>query len=131
MLQISLDSYASEDAAFDHRDTVQRLVQERIRQETTEHWLALLSTKDLWCARVQDFDDLMVDPQVAHNDLIQTIEHPTAGTIKVIGMPVQFSETPGTIRLVPPRVGEHTDAVLAEIGFTSEQIQALHREGII
>ena len=75
--------------------------------------------------------DLMHDPQVAHNDLIQTVEHPELGPIKVIGMPVRFSETPGTIRLAPPLVGEHTNEVLRAAGYAPEQIETFHAEGVI
>ncbi len=126
-----LTEYASEEASFTHRDTVQRLVQAKVKQNTSQHWLDLFGTKDLWCAKVQDYADLMNDPQVAHNELIQTIEHPKAGKIKVIGVPVKMSGTPGTIRLAPPLVGEHTDAVLAEAGYTPEQIAAFHEEGVV
>jgi crotonobetainyl-CoA:carnitine CoA-transferase CaiB-like acyl-CoA transferase len=80
---------------------------------------------------VQDFEDLMTDPQVAHNELIQTIHHPEAGDIRVIGIPMTFSATPGTIRLAPPRIGEHTGAILSELGYTPEQVDALRAEGVI
>ncbi|MEO0565673.1 MAG: CoA transferase, partial [Chloroflexota bacterium] len=131
LLEIDLADYDSEEAAYAHRDKVRELVQARVKLQTAEHWLDLFATKDLWCAKVQDFDDLVNDPQVAHNDLIQEIEHPKAGKIKVIGMPVQFSETPGTIRLAPPIVGEHTDEVLAEIGYSTEDIATFHAEAIV
>ena len=85
----------------------------------------------MWCAKVQDFDDLMNDPQVAHNELIQTVQHPVAGEVKVIGIPIQFSETPGTIRLNPPLVGEHNDEILASLGYSTEQIAQFREEGVI
>lgn len=131
LIGVPLDKYASEEAAFAQRDTVQRLVAARVREETTQHWLDLLATRDLWCAKVQDFEDVVNDPQVAHNELIQTVHHPKAGDVKVIGMPVKFSGTPGTIRLAPPLVGEHTDSVLTEAGFTDEQIAEFHAEGVV
>jgi crotonobetainyl-CoA:carnitine CoA-transferase CaiB-like acyl-CoA transferase len=90
-----------------------------------------LLARDVWCAEVQNFDDLMNDPQVAHNELIQTIHHPEAGDIRVIGIPMKFSATPGTIRLAPPRVGEHNDAILSDLGYSAEQIDVFRREGVI
>jgi crotonobetainyl-CoA:carnitine CoA-transferase CaiB-like acyl-CoA transferase len=107
------------------------MIQERIATNTTDHWLERLLARDVWCAKVQDFEDLMSDPQVAHNELIQTIHHPEAGDIRVIGVPVTLSETPGAIRLAPPRVGEHTDAILGELGYSAAQIDALRAEGVI
>ncbi|MEL6149670.1 MAG: CoA transferase [Chloroflexota bacterium] len=131
LIDVDLSDYATEEAAFAHRDHVRGLVQAAVKANTTEHWLELFATKDLWCARVQDFDDLVNDPQVAHNNLIQEIDHPKAGRIKVVGVPVEFSETPGTIRIAPPTVGQHTDDILKEVGFDNEQIAAFHREHIV
>jgi len=131
LIGVSLEEYSSEEASFVHRDTIQPMVQEAVKQNTTDYWLDLFATKDLWCAKVQDYDDVVQDPQVAHNELIQTIEHPKAGKIKIIGIPVTFSDTPGTIRLAPPVLGEHTDEVLAEFGYSSEQIAFFHTEGIV
>lgn len=126
-----LAAYDAPRDAYDQRDTIKPLIQARVCTETSDHWLDLFATRDLWCAKVQDFEDLMADPQVAHNELIQTVEHPTLGPIKVIGMPVRFSETPGTIRLSPPLVGQHTDEVLHASGYTPEQIETLRADGVI
>jgi crotonobetainyl-CoA:carnitine CoA-transferase CaiB-like acyl-CoA transferase len=126
-----LAEYDTPKLAYEHRDTLRPMIQARIVTNTTDHWLERLLTRDVWCAKVQDFEDLMDDPQVAHNELIQTIHHPEAGDIRVIGVPVKFSETPGTIRLAPPRVGEHTGAILSELGYTPEEISVLRAEGVI
>jgi crotonobetainyl-CoA:carnitine CoA-transferase CaiB-like acyl-CoA transferase len=126
-----LAEYDTPELAYSKRDEVKQLIQERVLTNTTEHWLTLLATRDMWCAKVQDFEDLMTDPQVAHNDLIQTIEHPVAGAVRVIGIPIRFSETPGTIRLNPPRVGEHNDEVLGSLGYSQERIDMLRAEGVI
>lgn len=80
---------------------------------------------------MQDFADLASDPQLQHNGLVTTMQHPRAGELKVVGHPVRFSATPGTIRIPPPLVGEHTDAVLGQLGYTAEQIAALREEGVI
>jgi len=85
----------------------------------------------VWCAPVQSFEDLIDDPQVKHNELIQTVYHPQAGEIRVVGVPMKFSKTPGAIRLAPPLVGEHTGAVLGELGYSADEIDALRREGVI
>ena len=126
-----LADFDTPELAYDKRDDIKPLIQKRIETETTAHWLELLATQDMWCAKVQDFEDLMTDPQVAHNELIQTVEHHEAGLIKVIGIPVKFSETPGSIRLDPPRVGQHNDEVLSELGYSRESIEALRAEAVI
>jgi len=126
-----LAEYDNPEDAYWKRDEIKPLIQTRLLANTTEQWLELFSTRDLWCAKVQDFEDLVTDPQVAHNELIQTIEHPLAVEIKVIGIPMSFSETPGTIRLRPPLVGEHNDEVLNELGYSPEKIALLKAEGVI
>ena len=117
--------------AYDKRDEIKPLIQTRIETNSTDHWLKLFATRDMWCAKVQDFEDLMTDPQVAHNELIQTVDHPEAGPVKVIGIPMTFSETPGSIRLNPPRVGEHNDEVLGDLGYSQEAIDTLRAEAVI
>ncbi len=126
-----LHAYADEARAYQDRDTVRTILDRALSARTSDAVLAALSARDLWCARVQDFDDLLHDPQVAHNGIIQEIDHPRAGRIKVIGVPVVFSETPGTIRLAPPLVGEHTDAVLAELGYDAAGIAGLRARAVV
>ena len=85
----------------------------------------------MWCAPVQGFDEVVHDPQVAHNGLLTTVPHPVGGEVQVVGIPIRFSETPGTIRSGPPAVGQHTDEVLASVGYSEEEIAALRGEGCI
>ena len=65
------------------------------------------------------------DPQVLARDMVVEIEHPVAGRIRNIGVPVKLSETPGQIRRPAPTLGQHTDEVLAELDFTAEAIANL------
>ena len=126
-----LAEYDTSTLPYDKRDEIKPIIDARIAANTTDHWLELLGARDMWCAKVQNFDDLMNDPQVAHNELIQTVEHPVAGTIKVIGIPIKFSETPGSIRLNPPKVGEHNDEILQSLGYEATEIEAFRQEGVI
>lgn len=126
-----LAGYDNPADAYDKRDEIKPLIESKTRTNTTEHWLELFATRDLWCAKVQDFEDLLHDPQVAHNDMIQTVQHPVAGEIKLIGCPIKFTETPATIRLAPPLIGEHNEAILGELGYTGEQIDMLRAEKVI
>jgi crotonobetainyl-CoA:carnitine CoA-transferase CaiB-like acyl-CoA transferase len=117
--------------AYDHRDEVYELVQAKLLERPTDSWLEVFATRDVWCAPVQTFDDVMKDPQVSHNGLLTTVEHPGGGTLRVVGVPFRFSATPGSIRSGPPAVGQHTDEVLAAIGFTDEEIRTLRDEGVV
>jgi crotonobetainyl-CoA:carnitine CoA-transferase CaiB-like acyl-CoA transferase len=124
-------AFDTDEKAYADRDQVRRILDERLRDRSSAEILDALYARDLWCAKVQDFDEVMNDPQVAHNGLIQEVDHPKAGRIKIVGVPVRFSETPGTIRLAPPLVGEHTDAILDELGYTPEQRADLRARGVV
>jgi crotonobetainyl-CoA:carnitine CoA-transferase CaiB-like acyl-CoA transferase len=123
--------YDDERAAYDHRDEVKELVQGRLVERPTKEWLDILATKDVWCAPVQTFDDVVDDPQVAHNELLTTVPHPSGGDVRVVGVPMRFSATPGTIRSGPPAVGQHTDEVLRELGFDDVDLRSMHDEGVV
>jgi crotonobetainyl-CoA:carnitine CoA-transferase CaiB-like acyl-CoA transferase len=118
-----------EDRAYRERDDVFRMVQSRLLDRTNDDWLEVLATRDVWAAPVQSFEELVRDPQVAHNDLLTTVEHPAGGEVHVVGMPVRFSATPGVVRSGPPGVGQHTDQVLKDIGLTDDEIRSMHEDG--
>lgn len=126
-----LAAYEEGNRAYDDREDAYRIVQDRLLERPAREWLEIFATKDVWAAPVQSFDDLVDDPQVEHNRLIRTVEHPAGGEIKVVGVPMRFSETPGEIRSGPPAVGRHTDDVLAEAGFSAEEIRALREAGVM
>jgi crotonobetainyl-CoA:carnitine CoA-transferase CaiB-like acyl-CoA transferase len=117
--------------AYDERDEVFSIVQARLRERTTREWLELFATKDVWCAPVQGFDELVDDPQVAHNELLTSVQHPSGRELRVVGVPVRFSATPGSVRSGPPAVGQHTDEVLASAGYSEEEIRSFHDDGVV
>jgi crotonobetainyl-CoA:carnitine CoA-transferase CaiB-like acyl-CoA transferase len=127
----ALAEFDPPERAWADRDEVKLLVQQRLLERTTKEWIDLLGTRDVWCAPVQGFEEVAADPQVAHNELLTTVPHPGGGELRVVGVPMRFGETPGTIRSGPPAVGQHTDEVLRESGFTDEEIDGLREEGCI
>jgi crotonobetainyl-CoA:carnitine CoA-transferase CaiB-like acyl-CoA transferase len=126
-----LAAFDDDERAFAGRDEVKDAIQARLLEDTTEAWRELLATRDVWCAPVQGFEDVVDDPQVEHNDLITTVSHPDGSDLRVVGVPMRFSATPGTIRSGPPAVGEHTDEVLRSIGMGDDDLARLREEGCI
>jgi crotonobetainyl-CoA:carnitine CoA-transferase CaiB-like acyl-CoA transferase len=126
-----LAEYDDPRRAYDDRDEVYELVQARLVHRRTAEWVDLLATKDVWCAPVQDFAAIVDDPQVAHNELLTTVKHPNGDDLRVVGVPMRFSRTPGAIRSGPPAVGQHTDEVLSSLGYEDEEIRALRDDGVV
>jgi crotonobetainyl-CoA:carnitine CoA-transferase CaiB-like acyl-CoA transferase len=118
--------------AWSERDTVKRLLDPVLAAATTVEWMDRLGAHDLWCAPVQDFAALAGDPQAAHAGLIQSVPHPYGGAdVRVVGVPMRFSATPGTVRTGPPAVGQHTGEVLGSLGYSAGEIEALRADGVI
>ncbi len=126
-----IKQYDEPEAAFEHRDLVKRMLEKRTAESTSQELLDTLLAADVWAAPVQDFDDLVDDPQVKHNEMFIDVQHPDAGKLKLVGHPGKLSATPGTVRYPPPRVGEHTDQVLQELGFDTGRIADLREKGAI
>ena len=101
--------------------------------KTTLEWNTLLRQgDDIIFAPVQSMNDLAADPQVVANNYIINYNHETLGPVKVLGLPVALSETPGEVRAEAPEFGQHTEEVLLELGgYTWEEISELREKGAI
>jgi crotonobetainyl-CoA:carnitine CoA-transferase CaiB-like acyl-CoA transferase len=105
---------------------VSKIFKEKTRQE----WIEFLWNADCCCEPVNSISEALVDPQLVARDMILQTDHRTEGKLTQIGIPVKFSDTPGTIRLAPPNHGEHTQEVLKELGYDDEEISRMEEEGI-
>ncbi len=85
-------------------------------------WLAYLSTYDVLCAPVYDYAELFADPQVRHNGMVAEQRHPAGGPVKVVGLPVNLSATPGEVGPPGPPLGAHTDDILQSLGYDDADI---------
>ena len=109
---------------------MKRRLEQATRTRTTDEWLEHLLAHDVWCAPVNDLDRVVEDPQVVHNDILITLDHPSAGPIRVVGSPVRFSGTPSSVRSVPPELGQHTAAILQDVlGMSDEDIAGARERG--
>jgi crotonobetainyl-CoA:carnitine CoA-transferase CaiB-like acyl-CoA transferase len=103
-----------------HVADLYKLVDTVTREKTTAEWLALLKPLQIPVSKMNRLDDLMEDPHIKAVGLFERYEHPEAGAYFNLRPPVKYSKTPANIRRHPPRLGEHTEALLAELEETPE-----------
>lgn len=110
---------------------LQDQIRQRIAEQTTDAWIAELSAQDIHVGRVNDYADIVADPQAWANDYLVDIEHTDGRRYTVVGSPIRYSKTPARIRASAPALGEHTDAVLADAGVGPAEIARLREQGVI
>jgi len=114
-----------------HRTELIPILSEIFETRTRDEWVRILTARDVPCGPVNSLGDAFNDPQVQHNRMVEQIEHPKAGTIRVPGVAVKLSATPGRISSPPPMLGEHTVEVLRRLGYDEAAIQALRDSRVI
>src|SRR4051812_14385959 len=96
-----------------------------------EHWLSLLEANDIPCGPINDYAQVFQDPQVLARDMVIETEHPALGSLRTLGSPIKMSGTPPDVSRRAPQLGEHTNEVLTEAGFSEQEIAALREAGAI
>jgi crotonobetainyl-CoA:carnitine CoA-transferase CaiB-like acyl-CoA transferase len=114
-----------------YADARLELTAEVLQTRTSAEWLARLDAEQVPCAPILSREDLLTDPQIAANALIVESEHPQAGRMRQARPAARFDGTPAELRIPAPLLGEHTDAVLTELGVSSEELTALRTAGTV
>jgi len=113
------------------RDELYAKTEARLHTDTSAAWLERLLAAGIWAGPVYGYQELVDDPQIAHNGTFVEYDHPTEGRVKTPGFPYKFSATPARIDRGAPLVGEHSREVLAEIGVSDERIADLFESGAV
>lgn len=114
-----------------HRAELMSILEPVFAARPARHFLDLLEAAGIPCGPIYRLNQVFSDPQVRAREMLVEIPHPKAGSVKMTGLPVKFSDTPGKITRHPPLLGEHTEEVLAELGYDAARIAALRAEGAI
>jgi crotonobetainyl-CoA:carnitine CoA-transferase CaiB-like acyl-CoA transferase len=112
-------------------DEVRPFIADRLHTQSRQHWIDRLTAAGIPCGSVRNLQELFADPQIHAREMVAHIEHATIGPLRVLGIPVKLSDTPGAVRTPPPRLGEHTDAVLQDLGLNAAAIADLRRQKVI
>jgi len=115
-----------------NRDALDSLIADALKTDKTAAWIEKLRAVGVPCGPINTVAEALNDPHTLARDMVRTVSHPTAGELKLVGIPFRMNGTPATIRRPPPLLGEHTDEVLGtELGLSKQRLDALRVEKVI
>lgn len=125
------ERFVTNDKRMENAVRLDALMQEACTQFETAELLRRLAAADVIHGPVLSYAQTVDDPQIQHNGMVQEVEHANVGRLRTHGLPIKLHTTPGAIRQAPPALGQHTEEVLRELGYTAEHIAALQEAGAI
>jgi len=118
--------YATGAARSKNRDALNAEIERYLAEGTSAEWVERLNNAGVPCGPIYKIDEVFADPQVQHLGIAQSVTKKDKSKMSLVGQPVTLSRTPSKLVARPPELGEHTDAVLREFGFSAREIAALH-----
>ncbi|MHC4341443.1 MAG: CaiB/BaiF CoA transferase family protein [Planctomycetota bacterium] len=122
--------FLSNPKRVENRDVLLPLVADVLAKKSCAEWMGLFVKAAIPCGPVNDMQSLFADPQLLHREMLAEVPHPTIGALRLAGIPVKYSKTPGSVRLPPPLLGEHTEEILEGVlGYDAREITELRAQG--
>ena len=115
----------------EHRGELRPILAERLLERSVDAWGTALEAAEVPWGRVADIPAAFASPEAVALGMTVEVEHPAFGVLRQVGIPLRFSVTPGAIRSAPPLLGEHTDAILGELGYDAGAIARLREAGTV
>jgi crotonobetainyl-CoA:carnitine CoA-transferase CaiB-like acyl-CoA transferase len=126
-----LPEYADNASRVKNQRALAALIESITSARSCDNWLAAFGEAGVPCGPINDYAHVLNDPQIRARAMVLEIEHPTLGAQRALGSPIKMSATPANASTRAPLLGEHTDEVLHEAGFSSEEVVALRRDGVV
>ena len=114
-----------------HRPECIETLSEIFSAKTVSEWVDIISDAGVPCGPINRVSDVVKDPQVLARDMIANLPHPNVPDLRVPNSPLKLTETPASLRMAPPLLGQHNAEILGELGYTSEQVKKLQEQGVI
>jgi crotonobetainyl-CoA:carnitine CoA-transferase CaiB-like acyl-CoA transferase len=128
----------AEDARFQtNRERMRNLAQltllisEKLRERPSAEWIHAFEAAGVPVGPVNQIGDMLADPQVAAREMVLEVDHPRAGRTQALGMPIKFSEARGELTRPAPLLGQHSREILDRLGYSTQEIKALERDGAV
>ena len=123
--------YATMEARSENNEELVRIIDEILGSKTMEEWVTIFKKHNIIYGKVQTPMEVATDPQALANDFFQEVEHPAAGKIKLVTTPTEFTHYPASLRKCCPELGQDTEMILLELGYSWEDIAAFKEKGVI
>ena len=123
--------FATNPDRLQHRQELYAILEPHFETRAADEWLQVLQEANVPCAPIYHLDEALNDPHILARGMIVEQAHPSAGTVKSLAFPAHLSDSPARYRMPPPRLGEHTDTILSELGYSGEEIERLREQGVV
>jgi len=128
---VSDERFSTNARRLKHRPALIEAIEAELTKWTTKEAIARLEAAGVPCGPIYRLGDVFTDPHVLETGLVREMEHPSAGMIRFPGPPYRFSQSPTELREPPPRLGEHSESVLARLGYSADDIRQLRDAGVL
>jgi crotonobetainyl-CoA:carnitine CoA-transferase CaiB-like acyl-CoA transferase len=125
------ERFAQNRARVVNRVAIDGLIEGALRPENADAWLGKLKAAGVPCGKINSVAAALDDPHTVARQMVETVEHPTIGPLKMLGIPFKFSDTECSVRRAPPTLGQHSDEVLGELGLDTATIAKLRQDKVI
>ncbi|MGM8365217.1 CaiB/BaiF CoA transferase family protein [Virgibacillus sp. W0181] len=125
------ERFKDNESRMDHMEVFVQMIEEQTTTQPRSYWLEKFEEVGIPAGSINTYPESLNDPHTQARDMVCEVDHPVAGKVKALGIPVKMSKTPGSIRKSAPLAGEDTNSILSELGYDEEKIESLRKNEIV